>query len=293
MKARSRRAVPLALVAALAVLLLPSSASAQPAESASLTMVSDPGDYIGQGLTWSYATEAGDQFTTSTNGNHVSVAVTGYNGDWWYLDFDAPIDHTLTAGTTYAGATRYPFNGGGPGLSVDGEGRGCNELTGTFTVTEAVFGGPDSSYLERFAATFEQHCEGAEPALRGEVRIVNSPAPQPLELGFDVDEDATFSRLNGRATVQGTVTCSEPADVTVNGTVTQVKRRTIITGPFSTSVGCTPGAPVAWQATATPGGPTPFQRGDAEVEATARAYDAVFGRSVEVSETQVVRLRRA
>ena len=124
------------------MLLLPAAASAQPAESATITMTSDPGDYIGQGQDWSYATAAGDVISTSTNGNVVSIAVTGSNGDWWNLDFDAPNGQTLTAGTTYANATRYPFNGSGPGLSISGEGRGCNELTGTFTVDEAVFGGP-------------------------------------------------------------------------------------------------------------------------------------------------------
>jgi hypothetical protein len=53
-------------------------------------MVSDPGDYIGQGQPWSYATDAGDGISTGTNGSHVSIAVNAYNGDWWYLDFDAP-----------------------------------------------------------------------------------------------------------------------------------------------------------------------------------------------------------
>jgi hypothetical protein len=38
-----------------------------------------------------------------------------------------------------------------PGLSVTGNHRGCNQVTGTFTVTEAVYDGPDSTYLERFA----------------------------------------------------------------------------------------------------------------------------------------------
>jgi hypothetical protein len=64
--------------AALAVLLLPAAAaSAQPAESATLTMVSDPGDYIGQGQTWSYATEAGDGISVNTNRSVVSIAING------------------------------------------------------------------------------------------------------------------------------------------------------------------------------------------------------------------------
>ena len=81
-------------------------------------------------------------------------------GGWWYLDFDAPIDETLTAGTTYANAIRYPFSGG-----------------------------PDSSYLDRFAATFEQHCVGAEPALRGRGADRQLGRTQPLGLGIDVAAD--------------------------------------------------------------------------------------------------------
>jgi len=293
MTSRSRRATTLVLASALTVLLLPGAASAPPAESATLTMVSDPGDYIGQGQTWSYDTAAGDVISATSNGSTVNVAVTGYNGTWWYLDFDAPNGQTLTAGTTYADATRYPFNGSGPGLAIYGEGRGCNTLTGSFTVTEAVFGGPDSSYIQDFVATFEQHCEGGEPALRGTLSIHNPPAPEPLELGLTVAGDGTVSRVTGRATVHGTVTCSEPVTVNVNGTLTQVNKKTILTGPLSTEVACIPGAPVAWQAVAIPNGTTPFGQGNAEVEATASAQDPNFGGTVAVDQTQVVRLRRA
>jgi hypothetical protein len=201
--------------------------------------------------------------------------------------------HGLTAGTTYANATRYPFNGSGPGLAIYGEGRGCNELTGSFTATEATFGGPDSSYVQDFVATFEQHCEGAEPALRGTISIHNPPAPEPLELGLTVAGDGIVSRVTGRATVHGTVTCTEPVTVAINGTLTQVVKKTILSGPLSTQVACTPGAPVPWQAVAIPSGTTPFGHGDAEVEATASAQDPNFGGTVSVSQTQVVQLRRA
>ena len=105
--------------------------------------------------------------------------------------------------------------------------------------------------------------------------------------------DGTVSRVTGRATVHGTVTCSEPVTVNVNGTLTQVNKKTILTGPLSTEVACTPGAPVAWQAVATPNGTTPFGQGNAEVEATASAQDPNFGGTVAVDQTQVVRLRRA
>ena len=67
----------------------------------------------------------------------------------------------------------------------------------------------------------------------------------------------------------------------------------VLTGPLSTEVACTPGAPVAWQAVAIPNGTTPFGQGNAEVEVTASAQDPNFGGTVAVDQTQVVRLRRA
>jgi hypothetical protein len=125
------------------------------------------------------------------------------------------------------------------------------------------------------------------------VSIHNPPAPEPLGLGFEIAADGTFNRVNGRATVHGTLTCTQPVTVNVNGTLTQVKRRTIITGPIGVQVACTPGAPVPWQAVAIPTGTTPFQRGDAELEATASAQDPNFGTVVTVNRTRVVGLRRA
>ena len=128
-----------------------------------LVMKSDPGDYIGQGLSYSY-TPATDTIRVGGGRTHVGGAITGGNGDWWYLDFVPPAGDILTAGTTYS-ATRYPFNGNGAGMSVYGNGRGCNTLTGTFTV-DSISVALDST-LQSGGISFVQHCEGAPPALRG------------------------------------------------------------------------------------------------------------------------------
>jgi hypothetical protein len=71
----------------------------------------------------------------------------------------------LEAGRTYDGARRYPFNDAAPGLSISGDGRGCNELSGTFTVNKIEFDAAGT--LRAFEVTFEQHCEHFTPALRG------------------------------------------------------------------------------------------------------------------------------
>src|SRR5262249_57651693 len=78
----------------------------------------------------------------------------------------------------YPKATRYPFNGTGNGLSVSGDGRGCNTLTGSFRVKQAVFSAVDNS-LQNFDATFIQHCEGGTPAPTGQVQSHSSPLTPP------------------------------------------------------------------------------------------------------------------
>lgn len=267
-------------------------AQAQTVASGSVSFSGDPGDWITGGGSYAYSTDNGDELSTfaSEDGSYAGVNVNGYNGDWWYLDFDAPGNQPLVPGTTYDNATRYPFNGAGPGLSLSGNGRGCNELTGTFTVLNAVFG--PNGYVQTFDATFEQHCEGGEPAARGEVHISNPPPPAPLDLDLAVATDGTASTVSGNATVHGTVTCNQPTLVELYGTVTQVVKSQIIRGDFSTQVNCTPANPVTWTGTATPTGSMPFVKGAAEARTQARGYDSEYDQYVSVNDTTTVNLAR-
>ncbi|WFE50399.1 hypothetical protein [Micromonospora sp. WMMD1155] len=287
-----------ALAAALSIagvaggLALAAPAHAQVVESGSVSFSGDPGDYITGGDSYSYSTDGGDQLTTngSVDNSRVSVSISGYNGDWWSVNFDAPGSAALAPGT-YEKATRYPFNGAGPGLDLSGNGRGCNELTGTFTVINAVFG--PNGYVQTFDATFEQHCEGGTPAARGEVHIANPPPPAQLELELAVATDGIANRVNGNAVLHGTVTCNVPASVTMDGTVTQVVKKVIVRGSFSTHVTCTPGSPTPWTAAAVPGGTTPFAKGLAEAVTQANGYDTEYDEYVRVSDTTTVKLTRS
>ena len=284
------------LFAALAVVsagLLPSSAAqAQPITSGSFTLTGDQGDYISLGRDWSYSIADGDDLSVSASDDHrtLAVSINGHQGDWWSVSLAAPSGQAITA-KTYTGATRYPFNGSGPGLSVSGDGRGCNELTGSFTVDDVVFG--PHGYVQTLHASYEQHCEGGTPAARGTVTVDNPVAPAELALGVAPSANGTFNHLNGNATVSGTVTCSTSVPVQLAGTVTQVKRKTIIKGSFRTPVDCVAGTEVAWTAEAVPSGDTPFQRGNVEVSGTATAVDPAYQVSVSKSVTGTVNLSRA
>jgi hypothetical protein len=268
------------------------SASAQPVETGSLSFTSDPGDYIGGGQSYSYDTTAGDTLSvTGSDDNTVEIGVTGGNGDWWNLTLAAPRGETLTA-KTYTGATRAPFRAPGePGIDLWGNGRGCNEDTGSFTVDRIEFG--PNSYVTAFDATYEQHCEGGTAALRGEVHITNPPPPPPLDLGLNVAVDGTASTLNGNGTVHGTVTCTKDATVNLSGTLVETKHRVLIRGPYSAQVDCTAGTPAAWTATVVPSGSTPFQKREAEADTSANGWDDDYGKNVTVNDTSVVTLQKA
>jgi hypothetical protein len=177
------------LLVGLAVEAVPMCAMAQ---TSALVMHSQPGDWVGQGMDQTFTTADG-VFTPSINRrNGVSV---NFNGGphWWYLDFAAPGNAPLAVGV-YEGATRFPFHSPTkPGMDIAGEGRGCNELTGRFNVLEVEYG--PGTVVQRFAATFEQHCEGGVPALTGSIQVNSTLPPPPPPPVHCVSEVATIQGL--------------------------------------------------------------------------------------------------
>ncbi|MBT5231318.1 MAG: hypothetical protein HOM11_13705 [Methylococcales bacterium] len=128
-----------------------------------LRFESDPGDFIGQGQTFT-DTEEDTAFRISENNNNTIRVST----DTWSLSFNAAFDAPIEVGS-FEDATREPFNGDGVGLSVSGDGRGCNTLTGRFDVLEITRNDDDT--INSFSADFEQHCGGGEAALFGSIRV--------------------------------------------------------------------------------------------------------------------------
>lgn len=125
---------------------------------------SDPGDYIGGGQTYNY-TQASAILTVTANGGHLSVSISG--DQQWSGDFQSPSALTQLQPGTYSGLQRYPFNDPATGgLSWYGEGRGCNMLTGSFTVDSVTYANGNLTTID---LRFEQHCEGGTPALHGTI----------------------------------------------------------------------------------------------------------------------------
>ena len=275
--------------AAVALALVPLTAAAE--DGTFYSFVSDPGDFVGQGQSGSFTPDT-SSFTSSqsNDGNHVTAFLFPFAGGFWMLDFAAPAGQPLVPGV-YENATRWPFQAAGvPGLAVFGNGSGCNMLTGRFEVLEAVFG--PAGYIERFHATFEQHCEGIEPALRGEIQIVNPPPPPVLTISLVPDVKGVAEK-GGTATIRGTVTCSTATVVNLIGQVRQaVTRFALATGTLQTQVPCS-SAPSAWSANAVPAGDVPFGSGYATVSLIGTAIDPNYPSAVTVEVSSPVRLSRS
>lgn len=127
-------------------------------------MYFDGNDYIYSG---ELTVTAGD-WNAQGSETQLSIGVTPTSQDdglWWDLVFDSSELGIPLAEGVYEMAERWPFQSAErPGMSISGDGRGCNTLTGRFQVHEHV---RDDSGVVNATVTFEQHCEGGEAMLSG------------------------------------------------------------------------------------------------------------------------------
>ena len=156
----------------------PPAASAAATPLTLLSMQGEPGDYIGGTTQHFYTPDQGtfgaSAYDQSGDGvaDYVGISFNS-NNHWWNIEFHTyrVANQNLTVGY-YQNAQRAPFaDANHPGLNISGDGRGCNTLTGSFTVHDIVTENTGSSSLlvRRFTASFEQHCEGGTPALLGTI----------------------------------------------------------------------------------------------------------------------------
>jgi hypothetical protein len=274
-------------VAALSLVGLAAPAHAVVDATGTVSFHGDAGDYITGGQADSYATPS-DSIVVSGSAHHVEIAINGADVDSWNLDFVAPEGQDLARGTYTA--TRFPFNSPGAGLSLWGNGRACNTLTGTFTVSAIT---SEDGAVTSLRAAFEQHCEGGAAAAYGEVNLKMPPPPPPLAIAVTNAAEGQASSVDGRAYVTGEVTCTTDVPVAVQGTVTQAPHTTLASGSGSVLVSCVRGQTVKWRIATASTGSVPFRSGDAKVSTSASAKDPTTSTPVEATDTDVVKLKRA
>lgn len=128
---------------------------------------SDQGDSIGGGQTKTYVQSTSVLEVDGTLGIHAHVFVSGLR-DEWEIELSPPTGQQLHVGD-FANAQRFP-DATHPGVDVSGIGNGCNSVTGSFTILD--LGTDAANNITALSARFEQHCEGAAPALHGTIHIL-------------------------------------------------------------------------------------------------------------------------
>jgi len=131
-------------------------ASAAQAAS-SLTIVSEPGDAIGQGLTKTYSSQSA-LFAANTSGESTTLGITTLS-DTWYIVVAAPRGERLTR-RNYSLAERATIRTGrAPGLDMGGNGRSCSQVWGNFTVRQVSY--DSSGNVSMLDGIFVQRCGSA------------------------------------------------------------------------------------------------------------------------------------
>jgi hypothetical protein len=152
--------------------LLPATAATAsgPATAAGtvITMFSDHTDFIGGGTPQEFdSTNASFTGTVTTTGINLSVSG-GTSGLSYSVIIDPPPGTSFQVGY-YPKVQRAEFRQTGfAGLDISGNGNACNTISGAIDVRDMAVSG---STITRLDLLYEQHCEGALPALFGEVRI--------------------------------------------------------------------------------------------------------------------------
>ena len=195
-----------------------------------LTMLSfqGHGDYIAGSATYFYSPADGRfdlRSGTSRSDNLIDTILLLFNtpgfDHFWSLAADtAELNAPLAVGV-YPNAQRWPFEAAGhPGFDLSGDGRGCNTLTGNFTVLDASFDYTFSpAKVISFAIEFEQHCEGWPPFLTG-VFYYNFVPPQPaFDNCLKSDDGSGLLQINSGTGAYLYTNCSASFTLSGMGTV--------------------------------------------------------------------------
>jgi hypothetical protein len=148
-----------------------------------ITLQSDPGDFIGQGGSWTHTPgDAQTDWEVFGAPDEVEFAVHGPSANW-RASF-VPRPSVALAPGFDSGRLGEPPNEFWSGFELTGNGRSCgSRRSWSATIHRASFDA--NGFLTAFTADFAQHCDEAPPGLRGRVEFREGDAttPAPWMLG--------------------------------------------------------------------------------------------------------------
>ena len=103
-------------------------------------------------------TPADSWFDPRLSAEEFKVWVTRFDyAHWWSVFLEAPIGHALAVGTYNDALKPELHNAVNPGMDSGGDGQGCNEVHGNFTVD--ALSRAASGEIRVFQATFHYYCD--------------------------------------------------------------------------------------------------------------------------------------
>jgi hypothetical protein len=140
-----------------------------------LYLQSEPGDQVGQGKNYSY-TSPQTSFTVSATLTAINVTVASSPVPW--VLHLIPPSGTQFTNAIYEGAQRTYLNASGvAGIDVNASAIGCNPVAGRFELSNVQTDG--NGNLVSFVLQFEQHCDGWQPPLFGQMLYNTGAAAAP------------------------------------------------------------------------------------------------------------------
>lgn len=199
-------------------------AEAGTVESAScvLRLNSSQGEYLGQGIrrrvraTYSYA--VGFDETRDGLIDGIRLVVTEDNSTWFIQFGSAPMGRNLTEGV-YPDSLAHPDSAGHPSFEITGEGRGCQDLAGSFAIESLVFDWSQAIAVPTIVdVAFELRCNFTSPLLRGSVRYATQGVPIISNIDYDpAARELRLRVLNLEDDVRMTLDAAERGPVRVSG----------------------------------------------------------------------------
>ena len=146
--------------------------------------VSDPGDFVGDGVSHSY-TKANADFHVTAQDGLLYIEILG--NEKLRGEFQMPAGYTTIVPGTYGGLTRYQFHD--PvigGLNWVQDGRSCGGVAGSVTINKATY---EAGSLTEIDLEFTQFCDGTSFALRGDIYwnardTTKPPGPAAIPAGL-------------------------------------------------------------------------------------------------------------
>ena len=132
-----------------------------------LCVVSEPGEWLGEGKTTVITEKPVAAFLNDSSALQIKIEA-------WTLVFDPGVNTPFSVGMTFPNAALYPQGGTNPSMTVENNGRKCDEVEGIFTdniLQSAQKGDQQVNPVTSFDIQFAMRCNKQPQVILGEVKL--------------------------------------------------------------------------------------------------------------------------